>query len=228
MGETQIVALLLASLPNLKELDLQILFNGSLHELDSGRYGYACSAQCSPPEKAGSHPLDIAMNPGLKTIRKLHLHARRISWDWLALPCLKAITLGRHCSVDWDIASVGVSRIEELELNLSSEVFIDDDDDDDDDQRYKDLPKLFQRMCSLRSLTINTSNKCFALGPNQIEADILEDDVRGSMEVLIKTIFAVSQTLEVLCIKEGDTNRDSFEYMEPVTSLVHFSQMKYP
>ena len=221
MGETQIAALLLASLPNLKELDLQIISNGSLHELDSGRYGHACSVQCRLPVKAGSHPLDIAMNPGLKALRKLHLHARHISWDWLALSCLRAVTLGLHCSVDWDTASAGVSRVEELVLNLTTEVFL------NDDRRYKDLPKLFQRMPCLRSLTINISNKCLAPGPNQIEADILGNDARGSMEILIETMAAVSQTLEVLCIKKAGTDPHCFKYLEPVTSLAHFNQMKH-
>jgi hypothetical protein len=221
MGETQIVALLLASLLNLKELDLQILVNGSLQELHSGRYGHACSVQCKLPDKAGSHPFDVAMNPGLKKLRKLELHARHISWDWLALPCLKAVTLSRHCSVDWDTASAGVSRVEELVLNLSTEVFL------DGNRRYRELPKLFSRMPLLRSLTINMSNKCLAPGPSQEEGDILQEDTRGSMENLIDTMYAVSRTLEVLCIKESGTNRDYLHYLSLVTSLVHFNQMKY-
>jgi len=220
MGEIKIAALLLASVPNLKELDLQILFNSSLHELDSSRYGHACSVQCRLPDKTGSHPLDVAMNPGLGALRKLHLHARHISWDWLALPCMKAITLGLHCSVDWDTASAGVSRVEELVLDLTTNVFL------NNDRRYKYLPKLFQRMPFLWSLIINIGNKCLAPGPNQIEGDILGDDVRGSMEILVETMAAVLQALEVLRIKKAGTDLDWFKYLEPVTSLVNFNQMK--
>jgi hypothetical protein len=221
MGETQIVALPLASLQNLKELHLQVLFNGSLDELDSGRYGHACTVQCKLPDKAGSHSLDVAINPGLKKIQKLRLDARDISWDWLVLPCLKAINLGRHCSIDWGTASAGISRVEELALNLSTEIFM------DSDRRHRDLSKLFQRMPFLRSLTIILSNKCLAPGPNQVEGDILRDDARGSMENLINTMDAVSQTLEVLRIEECSTTRQYLAYLSPATSLVHFNQLKY-
>ena len=116
---------------------------------------------------------------------------------------------------------VGETRVEELELNLSIEVFV------GDNRRYKDLPKLFQRMSFLRSLTLNMSNRCLATGPNQSEANILRDDAWGSMEILIETMTAVLQTLEVLCIKEAGTDPDCFKYLELVTSLVPFNQMKY-
>jgi len=69
MGETQIEALLLASLPSLKKLDLQIFFDAGLYELDSGRFRDACSVQCKLPVEAGSHPPDVAMNPGSKNWR---------------------------------------------------------------------------------------------------------------------------------------------------------------
>ncbi|KAI4611972.1 hypothetical protein J4E80_007424 [Alternaria sp. BMP 0032] len=70
-------------------------------------------------------------------------------------------------------------------------------------------------------------NKCLVSRRNQIEADILGDDARGSMEVLIEVMVAVSQTLEVLCIKEAGTDLGCFKYLAPIKSLVHFNQMKY-
>ena len=82
-------------------------------------------------------------------------------------------------------------------------------------------------MSFLRSLTLNMSNKCLAPGPNQMEANILRDDARGRMEILIETMMAVSQILEVLCVKEAGTDLDCFKYLEPVTSLVHFNQTEY-
>jgi len=47
------------------------------------------------------------------------------------------------------------------------------------------------------------------------------------MKVLIDIMAAVSQTLEVLCIKEAGTDLGCFKYLEPIKSLVHFNQMKY-
>jgi hypothetical protein len=230
MSELQVVGILLALLSNLRYLSPEVIVDGTRPMVDPSRYGNASGGFVFVNNMEG-YTQELASNPGLAKLRSMYLHARNVSWEWIMLPSLRKLQLGRHCRLADYSNAVGTSTIEVLEIDCTTEVFI------DPVWKYRHLGTLLERCPVLQTVILNVCDLYYFDAHTpwqtwQMRPFLASIGSKASFEALFRMLGSFSTTLEEVHIEDWDSEwapecPDYLDRITPVTTLVHFAGLRY-
>ncbi|KAF2251697.1 hypothetical protein BU26DRAFT_561508 [Trematosphaeria pertusa] len=240
--------LLLSLVPRLLELELELISHrGLTHELsihDNNRYlRHGASSLLGsldtvywPDEnnKPLSVLLDLPSIAGLRSLTKLKFLGVYLNADWLKLPNLASLEIGRDCHCP-DLTGMRLNspttytqpRISSLQLDVPTSLLL----------PYlrsswplRSLDPTFitsENFGNVRQLSICFTNTGWVDPYYSAPRDFLHQRSQGDMSVFLDRLQSISGTLETLRIWHySDTDTYFFQFIKPLISLAGFTKLK--
>ncbi|KAF2113955.1 hypothetical protein BDV96DRAFT_577342 [Lophiotrema nucula] len=144
------------------------------------------------------------------------MFSNRLECPWYRLPQVNSVLLGEHCYLEDDPSVPWTCKVDDLELELTTEAL------SFRYPKYRDASSYIRRFTGLKKLVVTLDN--YYRVPELQASRYLGNVVSGSYDWFLNYLYPIHETLEVLDIPLIDPS--FLDWITPATTFTTFPNLK--